>query len=38
MLLAVQHEAIVVTTPAGNVTVPLAQVRAASKTIRIGKG
>lgn len=38
MLLAVQHEAIVVTTPGGNVTVPLAQVRSASKTIRIGKG
>ena len=36
MLLAVQHEAIVLTTRAGNVTVPMAQVRSASKTIRMG--
>lgn len=37
MLLAVQHEAIVVTTPGGNVTVPMADIQSASKTIRIGK-
>ena len=37
MLLAVQHEAIVLTTRAGNVTVPMTQVRSASKTIRIGR-
>jgi ribosome maturation factor RimP len=33
-LLAVQHEAIVVTTPSGNVTVPLTQIRQARKAIR----
>ncbi len=34
MLLAVQREALVVKTPAGNLTVPLAQVRAAKKALR----
>jgi len=34
MLLAVQHEAIVVKTPTGNVTVPMGEIRAAKKAIR----
>lgn len=34
MLLAVQHEAIVLKTPAGNVTVPFAEIRSAKKAIR----
>ena len=34
MLLAVQPEALVVKTPGGNLTVPLAQVRAAKKALR----
>ena len=34
-LLAVQHEAIVVTTRSGNVTIPLTQIRSATKAIRL---
>ena len=34
MLLAVQHEAIVVTTPAGNVTIPFGQIQRAKKALR----
>jgi ribosome maturation factor RimP len=34
MLLAVQHEAIVLKTPAGNVTVPFADIRGAKKALR----
>ena len=34
MLLAVQHEAIVMKTPAGNVTVPMGEIRTAKKAIR----
>ena len=34
MLLAVQHEAIVLKMPAGNVTAPFAEIRAAKKAIR----
>ena len=34
MLLAVQHEAIVLKTPAGNVTAPFAEIRAAKKAVR----
>ena len=34
MLLAVQHEAIVLKTPSGNVTVPLGQIQTAKKSVR----
>lgn len=34
MLLAVQHEAIVLKTPSGNVTLPFAEVRGAKKALR----
>lgn len=34
MLLAVQHEAVVLKTPQGNVTVPFAEIRGAKKAIR----
>lgn len=34
MLLAVQPEAVVMKTPAGNITVPMAEIRAAKKAIR----
>ena len=34
MLLAVQHEAIVLKTPSGNVTIPFGDIRAAEKAIR----
>ena len=34
MLLAVQHEAVVLKMPSGNVTVPLAAIRAAKKAVR----
>jgi hypothetical protein len=34
MLLAVRPDAIVLKTPAGNVTVPLARIRSAKKTLR----
>ena len=34
MLLAVQHEAIVLKTPSGNVTVPFAEVRSAKKALK----
>ena len=34
MLLAIQHEAIVLKTPAGNVTTPFAEIRAAKKALR----
>ena len=34
MLLAVQHEAIVLKTPSGNITLPFAQIRTAKKALR----
>ena len=33
-LLAVQHEAVVITTPAGNVVIPLGQIQKARKAVK----